>query len=306
MLPSTSYNKKAYTALLNNVLKQLKGYIKMADRNAPGALQVIKEPEYEAMVIGAHPDDDDFGAGGTSALWAKQGKKIVWVIMTDGTEGSEVPALVDTELMLEREQEQRMACETLGVQTVEFLRFPDGHLTNNEAARKAIVRLIRKYRPRVVFTHDPTQHIYAPDPYEKPDDTAYLNHPDHRATGNIVLDAIFPAVGNPRSYRELLAEGFPPYQVHELYLFFTGEDNTYIDISETIELKAKGLECHVSQFGPEANILEMIRNWGAETAKEAKEKKGVEMEYAEAFRRIKLYVPKKEEPESKNEAEMEL
>ena len=278
----------------------------MADRNAPGALQVIKEHDYEAMVIGAHPDDDDFGAGGTSALWAKQGKKIVWVVMTDGTEGSEVPSLIDTEFMLTREQEQRMACETLGIQAVQYLRFPDRHMTNNEAARKAIVRLIRKYRPRVVFTHDPTQEFYAPDPYEKPDETAYLNHPDHRATGNIVLDAIFPAVGNPRSYRELLSEGFPPYQVHELYLFFTGEDNTFIDISETIELKAKGLQCHVSQFGPEANILEMVRKWGTETAKEAKEKKGLEMEYAEAFRRIKLHVPKEEKPESNKEMESEL
>jgi len=276
----------------------------MADRNAPGALEVIKTPDYEAMVIGAHPDDDDFGAGGTSALWAKQGKKIVWVVMTDGTEGSEVPSFIDTELMLTREQEQRMACETLGVQAVEFLRFPDGHLTNSEAARKAIVRLIRKYRPRVVFTHDPTQQFYAPDPYEKPDETAYLNHPDHRATGNIVLDAIFPAVGNPRSYRELLSEGFPPYQVHELYLFFSGEINTFIDIGETLELKAKGLQCHVTQFGAEANILEMIRRWGTETAKEAKEKKGLEMEHAEAFRRIKLYVPK-EDGESDKEVEME-
>ena len=277
----------------------------MADRKAPGALQVIKTPDYEAMVIGAHPDDDDFGTGGTSALWAKQGKKIVWVVVTDGAEGSEVPALIDTELMLSREQEQRMACEVLGVQAVEFLRFPDGHLTNSEAARKAVVRLIRKYRPRVVLTHDPTQHIYAPDPYEKPDDTAYLNHPDHRATGNIVFDAIFPAVGNPRSYRELLSEGFPPYQVHELYLFFTGEDNTYIDISETIELKIRGLQCHVTQFGPEPDMLEMIRKWGAEIAKAAKEKKGLEMQYAEAFRRIKLYIPKQEEQELKKEAELE-
>src|SRR5215472_17128245 len=130
----------------------------MADRKAPGALQVIKRPDFEVMVIGAHPDDIEFGAGGTSALWAKQGKKIVWVIMTDGAEGSEVPALIDTELMLTREQEQRMACEILGVQAVEFLRFPDGHLTNSEAARRAIVRLVRKYRPRVVLTHDPTQH----------------------------------------------------------------------------------------------------------------------------------------------------
>ena len=265
----------------------------MADRNAPGAIQVIKTPDYEAMVIGAHPDDNNFGAGGTSALWAKQGKKIVSVVMTDGTEGSEIPSYIDTDLMLEREQEQRMSCETLGVQAVEFLRFPDGHLTNNEAARKAIVRLIRKYRPRVVFTHDPTQHIYAPDPYEKPEDTAYLNHPDHRATGNIVLDAIFPGVGNPRSYRELLSEGFLPYQVHELYLFFTGEDNTFIDISETIEHKVKGLQCHVTQFGPEADILEMMRRWGAETAKEAKEKKGLEMEYAEAFRKSSSMSPKK-------------
>src|SRR6266568_5088318 len=269
----------------------------MADRKAPGALEVIKTPDFEAMVIGAHPDDDDFATAGTSALWAKQGKKIVWVVITDGAEGSEVPSLIDSELMLTREQEQRMACEVLGVQSVEFLRFPDGHLTNSEAARKAVVRLIRKYRPRIVVTHDPTQHIFAPDPNEKPEETAYINHPDHRATGQIVLDAIFPAVGNPRSYRELLAEGLPPYQVHEIYLFFTGQDNTYIDISETIELKAKGLQCHVTQFGPEANLLDMMKGWFAGTAKEAKEKKSLEMEYAEAFRRIKLHVPKQEEPE---------
>ncbi len=277
----------------------------MADRNAPGALQVVKTPDYEAMVIGAHPDDNDFGAGGTSAFWAKQGKKIVWVVMTDGAEGSEVPSLIDTDLMLTREQEQRMACEVLGVQAVEFLRFSDGHLRNSEAARKAIVRLIRKYRPRVVLTHDPSQHIFAPDPDEKPGETAYLNHSDHRATGNIVLDAIFPAVGNPRSYRELLAEGLLPYQVHEIYLFHSGQDNTFIDIGETIELKTKGLQCHVTQFGPNAAVLDRIREWGIETAKEAKEKKGLELQYAEAFRRIKLYVPKQEENEPKKDEAVE-
>lgn len=269
----------------------------MADRNAPGALQVVTTPECEAMVIGAHPDDDDFAAAATSALWAKQGKKIVWVVLTDGAEGSEVPSVIDSELMVQREQEQRMACEVYGVQAVEFLRFSDGHLTNSEETRKAVTRLIRKYRPRVVFTHDPSAHIYAPDPYEKPDDTAYLNHPDHRATGNIVLDAIFPAVGNPRSYRELLAEGLQPYRVHELYLFYSDKDNTYIDVSETIDLKAKGLMCHVSQFGPTSEVPKWIRKGAAETAKEAKEKKGLEMEYAEAFRRIKLYVPKEEKKE---------
>ncbi len=271
----------------------------MGDRSAPGALPVVTTPDYEAMVIGAHPDDDDFGAGATSALWAKQGKKVVWVVMTDGTEGSEVPSIMDTELMTIREREQRMACEVLGVQAVEFLRFPDGHLTNNEASRKAIVRLIRQYRPRVVVTHDPSQRIYAPDPNEKPNDTGFLNHSDHRTTGDIVLDAVYPYIGNPRSYRELLSEGLQPYKVHELYMFFSSQINTYVDVTETIDLKGKGLLCHATQFGPEVNIVERVRERAAETAKEAKEKKGLDMQYAESFRRIKLFVP--EEPKVEEE-----
>lgn len=267
----------------------------MADRKAPGAMQVVTEPDFEALVIGAHPDDNDFGAAGTSALWAKQGKKVAWVVMTDGTEGSEVPALDANELMLLREEEQRAACEVLGVQAVEFLRFADGHLVNTEESRKAVVRLIRKYRPRVIITHDPTQRLFAPDPNEKPEDTGYLNHTDHRATGDIVLDAIFPAAGNPRSFRELLAEDLLPYRVHEVYFFMSREGETYIDITDTIEQKGKGLECHRTQFGPEADMVKNIKEWGAGTAKLAKEKQGLEMEYAESFRRIKLFVPKAED-----------
>ena len=270
----------------------------MGDRNTPGAVEVVTTPNYDAMVIGAHPDDDDIGTAATCALWAKQGYKIVWVVMTDGTEGGEVPSIPNTAFMLTREQEQRMACEMLGVQAVEFLRFPDGHLTNNEETRKAVVRLIRAYRPRVVFTHDPSQHIFAPDPNEKPNDTAYLNHPDHRATGNIVLDAIFPAVGNPRAYRDLLIEGLQPYRVHELYLFFTTQPNTYINVTETIDLKIQALQCHVTQFGASEDITIFVRKHAAEAGKEAKEQMGLDMQYAEAFRRIKLYVP----PEPKEEA----
>ncbi len=276
----------------------------MADRNVPGALAVITEPDFEAMVIGAHPDDDDFGAAATSALWASQGKKIVWVVMTDGTEGSEVPNIDENEFILTREQEQRASCELLGVKAVEFLRFRDGHLTNNEETRKAVVRLIRKYRPRVVVTHDPSQHIFAPDPDEKPDETGYLNHPDHRATGNIVLDAIFPAAGNPRSYRELLVEDLPPYKVHELYLFGTMQSNTFVDVSQTIDLKAKAILSHITQFGPEAEtqMPERIREMAGRTAKIAREKKNSDIQYAEAFRRIKLHVP----PTPKDEAPTEI
>ncbi|GAC1365612.1 MAG: PIG-L family deacetylase [Ktedonobacteraceae bacterium] len=268
----------------------------MGDRTAEGAVEMLTTPDFEAMVIGAHPDDDDFSAAATSALWAKQGKKIVWVVMTDGTEGSEIPGQSDEELMLAREREQRAACEVYGVQAVEFLRFRDGHLTNTEEARKAVVKLIRKYRPRVVFTHDPTQHIAGPDPDENPKGTGYLNHPDHRATGNIVLDSIFPFAGNPRSFKELLLEGLQPYRVNEVYLFFTGQNNTYIDVTETIEIKGRGLMRHTSQFNPEDNerMVERIRERAASVAKEAKEKKGLDMQYAEAFRRVKLHVPPEE------------
>ena len=265
----------------------------MGDRTASGAMEMVTAPDYEAMIIGAHPDDNDFGAAATLALWAKQGKKIVWVVMTDGTEGSEIPSQNDEELMLLREQEQRHACEVYGIRDVEFLRNRDGHLFNTEDARRGVVRLIRKYRPRVVFTHDPTQHIIGPDPDENPQATGYLNHPDHRATGNIVLDSIFPFSGNPRSFRELLAEDLQPYRVHEVYLFGTAQANTYIDVSETIDIKAEGLMQHASQFNPEdkERLRERMRERAAIVAKDAKEKKGLDIQFAEAFRRIKIHVP---------------
>ncbi|GCE17356.1 PIG-L deacetylase family protein [Dictyobacter kobayashii] len=265
----------------------------MGDRTAPGAVEMLTEPDYEAMVIGAHPDDNDFGTAATCALWASQGKKIVWVVMTDGTEGSEIPSQSDEELMLTREQEQRAAAEVYGVQAVEFLRNRDGHLVNTEDVRRNVVKLIRKYRPRVIFTHDPTSHIMAPDPDEKPDATGYLNHPDHRATGNIVVDSIFPFAGNPRSFRELLAEGLQPYRVHEVYFFGSTQINTYVDVTESIDKKGQGLMCHATQFNPEDNerMAERMRERAATVAKEAKEKKGLEMRYAESFRRMKLHIP---------------
>jgi LmbE family N-acetylglucosaminyl deacetylase len=265
----------------------------MADRTARGAIPLVTTPDYDAMVIGAHPDDNDFATAGTSTLWAREGKKIVWVIMTDGTEGSEIPAQDDEELRLLREHEQRLACEVYGVQAIEFLRFRDGHLANTEDTRQVVVRLIRKYRPRVIITHDPTTHILAPDPDEHPNATGYLNHPDHRTTGNIVLDSIFPFAGNPRSFRELLAEGLQPYRPHEVYLFMSSQNNTFIDITSTLDTKLKGLACHASQFSPQdlSDMPPRLKERAARIAQEAKAVKGLEMRFAESFRRFKLHIP---------------
>jgi LmbE family N-acetylglucosaminyl deacetylase len=272
----------------------------MGDKTLPGAIPLETTPDYEAMFIGAHPDDIEYVVGATSALWAMQGKKIVWVIMTDGREGSEIPSLNDEDLRIQREQEQRVAAEILGIQAVEFLRFPDGHLINNDETRRAVVRVIRKYRPRVVVTHDPSQHLFAPDPDEEPQATGYINHPDHRVAGSIVLDAIFPFAGNPRSYRELLAENLMPYRVNEIYLFMSGQSNTYIDVTETIDLKGRLLNAHASQFNPDEHeaMTNHAKERAAATAREAKEKKGLDIRYAESFCRMKLHVP----PEAKSEA----
>jgi LmbE family N-acetylglucosaminyl deacetylase len=265
----------------------------MGDRTVQGAVEMITTPDYEALVIGAHPDDNDFGTAATSALWARQGKKVAWVIITDGTEGSEIASQSDEELMLIREEEQRRACAVYGVQAVEFLRFHDGHLVNNDETRRAVVRMIRKYRPRVVFAQDPTRHIFAPDPETEPDKTGYLNHPDHRAAGTIVLDSVFPFSGNPRSFRELLAEDLQPYRVHEVYLFGAPDVNTYVDVAETIDLKAEGLMQHASQMNPEdrEKMREFMRERASMVAKEAREKKGLDIQFAEAFRRIKIHIP---------------
>jgi LmbE family N-acetylglucosaminyl deacetylase len=266
----------------------------MGDRNAAGAVPVVFDPDYEAMVIGAHPDDCDFSSAATSALLARQGKKVVWVIMTDGTEGSEVPSADSIELMVTREHEQRMACEVLGVQAVEFLHFPDGHLTNNYETRRAVVRLLRQYRPRIVITHDPSTHFGyfgGTDRDDEPGVTGFINHSDHRTTGSIVLDAIYPATGNPRAFRELLAEGLQPYKVHEIYLFGSNQPNIYIDVTETIDLKGKGLQCHASQLGTNVDMVTRMKERAAQVAREAKTRKGLDIQYAESFRRVKLYIP---------------
>src|SRR5258708_17972947 len=103
-----------------NELQQERAHTYMADRKAPGALEVMKTPDYEAMVIGAHPDDDDIGVGGTSALWAKQGKKIVWEVMTDRAEGSEGPSRIEPHLMLSRDHDQRLPCDIRGCPASQF------------------------------------------------------------------------------------------------------------------------------------------------------------------------------------------
>jgi LmbE family N-acetylglucosaminyl deacetylase len=255
----------------------------------------VTEPLVEALVIGVHHDDCDFNTAGISALWIKDGKRVVWVVMTDGAEGYDVPEFPDTELIRIREAEQLQAASLIGVENVEFLRYPDGHLFSNDETRKSIVRLIRKYRPRIICTHAPLLWTSLDNIGAETSFIGGLNHPDHRETGHIVLDALFPFALNPRAYRDLLEEGLLPYRVHEVFLFSTEHPNTHVDIGQVIETKIAYLQCHVSQYASEKDLPDQIRSHATYlTHMYTREIPSIQMssaQFVEVFQKTVLYTP---------------
>ena len=136
--------------------------------------------------------------------------------------------------------------------------------------RKRIVREIRKFRPDTVITGDP-QALWAGE--------GYINHPDHRAAALAAIDAIFPAAGMPTLFKELEAEGLTPHKTYKVYVTTWDKADTWVNITDTIDLKIAALKKHVSQLG-DRDPSEMMKNRAAEVAK------GKEMAYAEAFRVI--------------------
>ena len=187
------------------------------------------------LVVAAHPDDPDFGVAGTAARLARDGHAVHYLLCTSGDAGSEDPSIPTADLIRLREAEQVAAGRVLGLTAVHFMRFPDGELEPNLALRKALVRQMRRLKADVVLCQDPRALV--------DDSNSYVNHPDHRAAGQAALDAAFPAAGNPSAFRDLLAEGFEPHKVREIWMYFTaaGNVNHWVDISDTIEQKVDAL-----------------------------------------------------------------
>jgi LmbE family N-acetylglucosaminyl deacetylase len=155
---------------------------------------------------------------------------------------------------------------------VVFLREPDGLLQATLEVRKKVVREIRRHKPEVVITGDPTI-VWAGEDY--------INHPDHRAAAQVALDAIFPAAGQPNLFEELEEEGIKAHKVRKVYVTMWGPGELYVNITDTIETKIEALRAHKSQMkdwdpGP------MIKEWAADAAK------GKEMAYAESYRVVTL------------------
>jgi LmbE family N-acetylglucosaminyl deacetylase len=224
-----------------------------------------------AMTIQAHPDDQEFSVGGTLAKWARAGTRIISVVITSGDSGSNDPAKDGSHkqaLAELREQEQRAANAVLGVAETVFLRYPDGELEPTIPLRKDLARLIRQYKPDTVLTGNPEAWFYGTD---------YVNHPDHRAAAQAACEAVFPSAGSRLMFTDLLAAGYEPHDVSRLYIHGGEKSDTWIDITETLDVKIKALQQHVSQI-PVDEVGKWMTEWAADEAKD----KG--MQYAESYR----------------------
>jgi LmbE family N-acetylglucosaminyl deacetylase len=186
------------------------------------------------LVVTPHPDDAESGAGGTIARWAKQGRKVVLVVCTNGDKGTSDRSAKPADLVKIREEEQRQAADVLGIAEVVFLRFPDQGLEDCTEFREKLVRQIRIHRPETVITVDP---------YRR-----YIRHRDHFMCGRVTLDAVFPYARDHLTYPEHLQEGLEPHRVREVYMWGSEEPDTFLDITETFSTKMDALYCHASQM----------------------------------------------------------
>lgn len=203
------------------------------------------------LIILAHPDDPEFFLGATIARWTRAGHRVSYCLLTRGDKGANDPRVNPAELSQRREKEERASAAVLGVQDVRFLDFSDGCLEATLEAREVVTRVIREARPDILVTCDPLNYF----PSEN-----NINHPDHRAAGQIVVDAAFPGAGSPMFFPEMNQEGLSPHSVKEVWLSLTAQPNTVIDVSEHWSTKIRALHEHVSQIPDYQKLDERLRN----------------------------------------------
>jgi LmbE family N-acetylglucosaminyl deacetylase len=212
------------------------------------------------LVITAHPDDVDFGAAGTIALWTEAGLEVSYCIVTNGDAGGSDRSVSRTEMAAIRQAEQTAAAKQVGVHDLHFLGYPDGQVEATVALRRDLARVIRLLRPDRVVCPSPDRN-YA---------RMGASHPDHRAVGSAALDAVYPDSRNPFAFPELLAdEKLEPWIVREVWVAGSPMPTDYVDITETFARKLAALRSHVSQVADPVGLEVMLRGWLSRTAQQA-------------------------------------
>lgn len=208
------------------------------------------------LVVMAHPDDCDFGAGGTIAQWTARGISVSYCIITNGDQGGEESDIPLEEMAKVRQREQRDAGKVLGVNDITYLNYRDGWLVPSIELRKEIVREIRKSKPDRMVIQSPERN------YER----IFASHPDHMAAGEVAIQAVYPDARNPYAFTDLKEAGFEPWRVKEVWITSSPTPNHFVDITETFPAKISALKAHVSQTAHNQELEAMVRSWGERNA----------------------------------------
>jgi N-acetylglucosamine malate deacetylase 1 len=187
-------------------------------------------PPLRILVLGAHPDDADYKAGGTAARWRRLGHEVKFVSVTNGGAGHHM--LRGEALVARRRAEAKAAGAVIGA-SYDVLDHPDGGLLPTLEARQQLIRLIRSFKPDLILTHRPNDY-----------------HPDHRYTSILVQDAAYmvtvPAVCPDT-----------PHLERDPVILYLSDDfkkpipfsaDVVVDIGAEMDTLVDMLHCHASQF----------------------------------------------------------
>jgi len=215
-------------------------------------MEMFEGWEQPKRILGifAHPDDPEFFCGASFGLWANQGHSVTYCLLTNGDKGTSDPLMTRAELANIRREEQLAAARSLGVQKVIFCDHEDACLTPDMQLRQEVARIIRRERPQILVTNDPTNFFPAP---------WYVNHPDHRAAGQVVCDAAFPGVGLRLWLPEHFEEGLEPIKIEELWLTVTHQPDIRVNVTDFWEKRIQATLMHVSQVGKPDEFVKNMR-----------------------------------------------
>lgn len=193
------------------------------------------------LFVGPHPDDIEIGAGATAAKLTAQGKRIVFLVCTDGRFGDAYTEARGDSLARLREKEAIASAETLGVSDVRFLRFSDGGFYSPDEMKSKIAAVISDVKPDMIFCPDP--------------DVISECHPDHLNVGRICKELAFCA-----PFEGIMGKmGFSAVDLKGIAFFMTAKINSYVGTKGFFALQKKAIfDCHVSQFpegSPDRNSI---------------------------------------------------
>ncbi|MBM3934503.1 MAG: PIG-L family deacetylase [SAR202 cluster bacterium] len=231
-----------------------------------------------AMVVTAHPDDAEFGCSGTVAKLCARGWEVSYVICTDGSKGTSRKDLTSEQIAAIRREEQLNAAKVLGLKGVACLDYPDAYLQPTLDLRKDIAREIRRYKPDILITMYPMRNL---------DGGWGFGHPDHIASGEAAMAAVFPTARDHLTFPELIQQGFEPHKVAEVWIMGHPNPDHWEDVTSSIETSLKALMAHASQIDrTEDEMRTFMQDWRRRIAE------GKGMQYAEAFKRIIVERPR--------------